>query len=58
MKKALKIIMVGIMLLGIAFSILNFISVELCAKDVGMRGIMINGECQYIGTRCLIREAS
>jgi hypothetical protein len=53
MKKALKIITLVIMLLGIAFSISNFVSLELRAKE-GIQGIWIDGDCQYFGNQCNI----
>ena len=57
MKKALKIISVCIMILGILFSILNFISIELNAN--GMMGVWIynqTGEriCDGNGSECSI----
>jgi hypothetical protein len=44
------------MILGITFSIFNFISINV--KGVigggGAQGKWINGECQYVGTDCPI----
>lgn len=56
MKKVLKIIMVVIMILGIAFSISNYISMELKAKGSSLQGIDYDGECIDKGTECDLIE--
>jgi hypothetical protein len=54
MKKALKILMVVIMILGIAFSVTNFISLQL--KAAGMKGIWVydfgTKTCEGLGNEC------
>jgi len=56
MKKCIRFIYILIMILGITFSIFNFISINV--KGVigggGAQGKWINGECQYVGTDCPI----
>ena len=52
MKKSIKILAIAIMLLGIVFSVSNFLSVELRA---GLRGIWsgdFGSECERIGNEC------
>ena len=53
MKKALKIIMVLIMLVGFAFSILNFISTDTVAQNA-KQGIydLETGKCLDMGDEC------
>jgi hypothetical protein len=52
MKKALMIIMVVIMILGIAFSISNLISMELKASS--LRGAWVGTDCMGDGNDCAI----
>ena len=57
MKKVLKVIMVVIMLLGIAFAASNFISMELKAYGHSDQGIDADGDCIDEGEECdLIEE--
>jgi membrane protein CcdC involved in cytochrome C biogenesis len=58
MRKAIKIVMILIMLLGIAFSISNFISVELKANHLnGLDWVWPDGavDCIRIGGECTFR---
>jgi len=56
MKKYIKFFLIFVIILGAAFSILNFISVNVDAFPGGgeMEGIMIDGDCQYFGDKCPI----
>ena len=56
MKKVLKVIMVVIMLLGIAFSLSNFISMELKAAARHEQGIDYDGKCIDFGYDCDLIE--
>ncbi len=54
MKKYIKIVLILIMILGIAFSISNFLSVELTAGEKTGTWVYRNGvrECMGIGSDC------
>ncbi len=54
MKKVVKIVLVLIMLLGIAFSLSNFITLELKASPYKAAWVYANGvfECMGQGTDC------
>ena len=58
MNKILKNIMVVIMVLGIAFSLSNFISMELKSDGHGHtdQGIDYDGDCIAIGDECDLIE--
>ena len=52
MRKVLKILFIVAMILGIVFSVSNFLSVEL--KSTGLRGIWADdtGACERVGNEC------
>ena len=54
MKKGIRIIIILLMLLGIVFSTLNFISINAFTVNGGggFQGIWDNGECQHFGNVC------
>ncbi len=54
LKKVIKIMMVLIMIVGIAFSLSNFISIELKAAEKTGTWVYKNGvkECMGIGNEC------
>jgi hypothetical protein len=61
MKKILKIVLIVIMILGIAFSIFNFVSIKTEALNSSDRGawVIVNGnwECGGDGNECDIEGA-
>jgi hypothetical protein len=54
MKKVMKVMLVLIMVLGIAFSISNFISMELKAGEKTSSWVYVNGvrDCMGYGNEC------
>ena len=59
LKKVIKIVFIVIMLLGIAFSISNFISVEIKSAGHSDMGIDYDGDCISFGFDCdLLGESS